>query len=497
METYHLKTMVIYLFSLLVVSIQLSCKKFLAIDEPINSITTTEIFRTDATATAAMAGVYSTMINGTEGASPDEGHRSLFSAGLSTILGGLSSDELYSYAGSAADDYGRNRLTATNSGRSAVLWSSAYNIIYKANSVIEGIAISTSPELHDDVREQLIAEAKFVRAFCYFYLCNFFGDVPMALTVDFNQTTNLPRMPKQQVYAQVIKDLEDAEAVLPIDYSVGKGERIIPNKWAATFLLARVYLYLGDYNAAASRANKIINNKTLFELEADLSNVFATNSREAIWQLKQTATDETLKNATAEGLVFLPRRLDRRRSATYCLTKQLLNAFEPDDQRKAVWADSTTNSLVANPPEITYYPFKYTLGVPNAEMGAPQPQYYMVFRLAEAYLIRAEARANGATGGQTAAIDDLNEIRKRAGLTSLVQNLNQQQVIAAVAQERRIEFFAEWGHRWLDLKRTGQGNTVLSVIPGKQPWLGDYQLLYPIPSSEISIDHFLIQNPGY
>jgi len=66
-----------------------------------------------------------------------------------------------------------------------------------------------------------------------------------------------------------------------------------------------------------------------------------------------------------------------------------------------------------------------------------------------------------------------------------------------VAHERQTELFAEWGHRWLDLKRTGQAGAVLSVIPLKQPWLGNYQLLYPIPYTEIQDDPSLVQNPGY
>jgi hypothetical protein len=70
-------------------------------------------------------------------------------------------------------------------------------------------------------------------------------------------------------------------------------------------------------------------------------------------------------------------------------------------------------------------------------------------------------------------------------------------VTAAIAQERRIELFAEWGHRWLDLKRTGQAHAVLSAVPAKQPWAGDYQLLYPVPPLEIEVNPRIKQNDGY
>ncbi len=121
----------------------------------------------------------------------------------------------------------------------------------------------------------------------------------------------------------------------------------------------------------------------------------------------------------------------------------------------------------------------------------------MVLRLAEMFLIRAEAIARGNQGNLSTAIDDLNAIRHRAGLEYLPNTLNKEQVIAAVEQERQVELFAEWGHRWLDLKRTNRASVVLKTIPVKQPWEGDYQLLYPIPVEEIRDDYFLTQNPGY
>ena len=116
----------------------------------------------------------------------------------------------------------------------------------------------------------------------------------------------------------------------------------------------------------------------------------------------------------------------------------------------------------------------------------------MILRLAEQYLIRAEARAQ--QGNLTGAIGDLNIIRERAGLPDLSTALTQDKVIAAVMQERRIELVSEWGQRWLDLKRTGQVDSVLSKI--KPTWKINGQL-YPIPQSELTNDPNLVQNPGY
>jgi hypothetical protein len=474
---------------------QLSCRKMVTVSEPINSITSAEIFATNAQAASAMAGVYSQMIN--------TGGVPLFSNGLITILAGMSSDELtgngLNYP-SLADlrAFNTNQLLFSNS-YSAGLWQSAYKAIYGANSVIEGIAASNSGTLTDSVRKELTAEARFIRAFSYFYLINLFGDVPLVMTVDFNKTRNMARTPVNKVYEQIISDLKDAQAALAADYSVAgpANERTVPNRWAATALLARVLLYTGDYANAETQATAVIDHVALYDLETDPNNVFLANSREAIWQLKQAPDEPRIWNATTEGFVVLPTPLSTG-IGSYYLSDPLLNAFESGDLRRSAWVGSTDNSYLSpDPPRTTYYPYKYKTGAANSANGVPSPEYYMVLRLAEVLLIRAEARAHGVGGGAAAAISDLNHIRARAGLGTLSNGLDQTQTLAAVAQERRMELFAEWGHRWLDLKRTGQAHDILSAIPLKQPWAGDYQLLYPIPPAEIRADHFLLQNLGY
>ena len=123
----------------------------------------------------------------------------------------------------------------------------------------------------------------------------------------------------------------------------------------------------------------------------------------------------------------------------------------------------------------------------------------MVLRLAEQYLIRAEAEVNGAGNGLGGAISDINAIRNRAGLPATTAS-TPAQVMAAIMQERRIEFFAEWGHRWLDLKRTGRVDSVMTIAtPLKNAgtkWQS-FQQLYPIPANERAFDPNLTQNPGY
>lgn len=464
-----------------------SCKKLVTIDDPINSITTTQVFSTDALATAGMAGVYTTMVNGTS--LLNNSIYNTFATGLTTLIAGYSSDELIPFG--TNNMYGTSTLNATNAVYGTVAWTSLYKTIYGTNAVIEGIAASTSGNLHQNIRTELTGEAKFVRAFCYAYLLSFFGDVPLVLTVDFNQTAKMPRTPKAQVYQQIIQDLKDAQAALPADFSFGQGERIIPNKWAATALLARVYLYMGDYANAAAQATAVINNTAQFGLVGNLNSVFLKNSNETIWQLKQDTRINGVGTATVEGSHFIPPQ--NTRIPSVYLSSQLLNNFEVGDQRRELWVTSTAPITGG----LYYYPSKYKTGRNNFVVGGVATEYYMVLRLAEQYLIRAEARAKGVDGGHDAAIADLNVVRRRAGLTDLPTSLTPDQLWTAVARERQIEFFCEWGHRWFDLVRMGLAHDVLSAIPVKQPWAGDHQLLYPIPALEISYNRNLTQNPGY
>lgn len=478
---FHTKRILLLIPALLL----FSCNKFVEIPEPKDTVTTVKVFSTDAQATSAMAGVLSQMINGTT-----EFGSSTFSNKISTINGSFSADEF--------DAYGINALSSNSLDANFDLlsiWGTAYNAIYGANAIIEGIEASKSASLHQQIRTQLSAEAKFIRAFSYFYLVNFFGDVPMALTIDFNQTKNMPRTPVAAVYQQMISDLNDAANGLPADYSTGGGERIRANKWAAKALLARVYLFSGDNNKAIVASSEVIAQAGLYRLTG-LNDVFLKNSSESIWQLQQN-TQLTLGTATSEGTALLPNPLHSG-ITTSSLSRRLFNSFESGDLRKIAWIDSADyQSPLGGPLVRSLFPYKYKTGIYNKVVGdqAIASEYYMVLRLAEQYLIRAEA--NALTGQISSTVADLNIIRGRAGLPALASSLTKDQALAAVAKERRMELFAEWGHRWFDLKRTGKAQEVLSVIPAKQPWRGNYQLLYPIPKSELLRDPFLTQNPGY
>ena len=256
---------VIFSISIAVMLLTISgCNKFVQIPEPITTITTAETFSTDTIATSAIVGIYGDMAQGSD-----------YADCFMSVMPGLCSDELVTFGGPLA--YDRDDLQP-NDGNSNNFWSQPYFNIYQANMSLEGIASSTT--LSQGTKAELRGEAEFVRAFCYFYLANIFGRVPLATTTSWSTNSTLSRSTMTAVYAQIVADLKDAQNLLLSDYSASQGQRIRPTMWAATAMLARVYLYTGSYDSAITEASSIIANNSLFQLDS-LGNVFLANSSEA------------------------------------------------------------------------------------------------------------------------------------------------------------------------------------------------------------------------
>lgn len=460
----------IFVFSFFTVG----CKKLIEIDPPVDTITTDQVYSNDANALSAISAIYSRLINTGSGVVK-------IGSGALTIYGGLSSDELAPFSSATTiRQFYNNSLLPANVNLSANIWTPAYFAIYQANEGIRGI--EGSRELSTAIKKQLLGECKFVRAFCNFYLVNLFGDIPLVLTTEWDEIRLLRKSSPDNVYQQIISDLKDAKDLLPADNSAA-GDRVRPSKAAATALLARTYLYMNHWENAALNASEVLESSIGFKLESNPGDVFLKNSREAIWQLQQNNSVNPF-SATIEGNILIP--FSSTASPSYYLTNHLLAAFEGGDLRRDKWLRTTNYN------SVTYsYPYKYQKRTGSA--GESISEYYMVLRLAEQYLIRAEAFAN--MNNLAGAIADLDSLRKRAGLAGLDPLLTQGQVLLAVQQERRVELFAEWGHRWLDLKRTNKVNEVIAPVKGSN-WQSTDQF-YPIPLSEIRNAPNLIQNDGY
>jgi len=258
--------------------------------------------------------------------------------------------------------------------------------------------------------------------------------------------------------------------LLPEAYTGSFRARV--NKWAATSLLARACLYTKDYPNAEAEATKVIDSK-VYTIVAP-AGAFVNTSNEIIWQITNTTGISTYGANYNSAANSLP---------GYSLYDTLYKSFETGDLRKTNWTSDTTAS------GITYHRVtKYKL-----RSGTTGNEYNVALRFAELYLIRGEARAQ--QDKLPLAKADLDVLRTRAGLTGLSTTLSHDDMLLAVEQERKVELFGEWGHRWFDLKRT---NRAAIVIGGqkKTTWKNT-AVLYPVPDIQRLINTNLSQNDGY
>jgi hypothetical protein len=474
--------------------LQFSCKKLVEVPPPVTAISGTNVNNNDATAISVLTGIYTNLSSSNIG---QGGITSL------SFFPSLSSDELtlFTTSNQTYTQYYTNNLSATNT-QGSDFWSYFYPVIYTTNSAIIGLNAPNS--LTPVVKQQLLGEAKFMRAFCYFYLVNLYGDVPLVIGVDYKANGILARTPKVQVWQQIIADLRDAQSLLSANYLDGTllsttPERYRPTKWAATALLARAYLYYANlstsngayYTKADSAASAVISNTSTFSLSS-LDNAFldaGQGNNEAIWQLQPVISGQN----TWEAMFYILPSSGPGDAFPVYLSPSLISAFELGDRRKTEWVNSVTDTINGTP-KTFYYAWKYKVNV----NPSPVTESEMVLRLAEQYLIKAECEAHGEGSGNAGAVADLNVIRERAMLPDYTGPTDQESLMGAILRERRVEFFTEWAHRWLDLKRTGMIDNVMnSIAPAKGASWNTNKQWYPLPASDLHTDPNLVQNAGY
>ena len=361
-------------------------------------------------------------------------------------------------------EFGLRNVTTTNG---AILnhWAQAYDGINIANNILDAVeTVTLTPAQHDQFR----GEALFIRALNYSILVKYFGDVPLVLTParGVGEESLVSRSPAADVNAQIVTDLTEAATLLAPDRNHGRA-----TQGAAQALLARVYLETGNNAGARDMATAVITN-TEYDLNANFASNWATkNSEESIFELQYSIND-----GNNQSFWFYPQALGGRWGYTPSLN--LFNAFEAGDARRDV--SIQVAGAGACPTAPCRYADKYF-------RVATSDDNVVVLRLAEMYLIRAEANARLGAADQTVR-DDLDILRNRAGLADLATTVTGAALMNAILQERRVELAFE-GHRFFDLKRFGVAQTVLSLAPDR--------LLFPIPQGEIDVNINLSQNPGY
>jgi hypothetical protein len=360
------------------------------------------------------------------------------------------------------------------------MWDAVYFGIDRANVIIEKVPALT--DLSTDDQNQILGEAYFLRALHHHNLARLWGGVPIRTTrvTSIEDASTATRATLAEVYTQVLADLTEAEARMTVDRA-----SISASLLAAQALRARVLLYqaspaplgqaTGNWAAVEAAASTVINTPGA-ALATSYASLFGVNpTSEDIFRVAFNDQDQG-----SVSYYYMVKSLGGRRELAP--TADLRAVYETGDLRYdwSVQTDPINSSR--------YYASKFP--------SVGSTEHLHVIRLAELYLIRAEARAR--QGNLAGAVDDYNALRVRAGLQPHVLGVDvtdETSVLAAIWQERRVELAFE-GDRWSDLVRTGEVVAIMTVHNGNP--FPAFQALLPIPQEEIDVTQgTLAQNPGY
>lgn len=439
-----------------------SCEDLVEVDYPTDQIGNEQVFEDSRTAMAAMAALYVDIRDG----SALSGNFS----GTGALLGAYTDDmDCYINDQNGTMDLYLNIQQESNT-TVASFWSTSYEQIFCANSLIQGMEDANA--LLTEERNMIKGEALLLRSILYFYLERIYGDIPYTTSLDYEYNRNLDKTSSSELLDQLVIDLDQAITLLENDYR--DAERVYPNKKVAELMLSKIYLTQGNYSEAETLARTILNSP-LYNFQTDFFSVFEKSGDHVLWQLKPEQSGDPTREASF--YYFMDAAPNN-----YALTDDLVNSFQPEDLRRQFWIDEVNLG-----DESWYRPFKYK----NYAAGSNSNEYSIVFRLEEVYFILAESLLEQDRTGE--ALPYINATRERAGLTPL-ELQSKTDVLEALAAEKRREFFAEFGHRFLDLKRMGRLGRLQSI---KANWTETDQL-WPIPQSEMLLNPKLVpQNPGY
>lgn len=447
-----MKKIYIYSLLLIILSASVSCKKYLD-EKPNNAIATEDAIVDVGTARAAIIGAYDRV-------------QSYYAANYPT-LGTITADNVI-FNGTLSEYLQLDQdAIPTDNVITVATYQAIYRAINSANSVIAYVPAVNDPLLTATEKSKILGEAYFIRALSYFDLARGWGGVQLQLkpTTDLNGLKGIKRSTLDQTYDQVLADLTQAEQLLPEDATT----RNRAQKSTARALRARLHLYRQQWADAETYATQVITN-TKYALVKPYKSFFTAPflTTESVFELTFSANDRngywSSWYPSSSGGSFTLKPSDG-------IVAKLNNPL----------IGGTRNTLIAGTSPSVYGVLYNTVAT------STDPSY--VIRIAELYLIRAEARAQqGKLTGANSAASDLNIIRDRAGLAPTTAT-TQADLLQAIEDENSVEFAFE-AHRWFDLVRTGRAGVVLGIT-------NPNRYLFPIPLSDIQSDPDVTQNPGY
>ncbi len=467
-----------------------SCGKSFIEKNPISSVTTDVLYKTDKDYLDAVIGTYQAVRNQ---------YANMWQYG--DLRGDDAFIQVSNQPSSTAVD-----VFSINSSDPLLhnTWANYYIAINRANNVLTRIGSTDVAAVKN--KDRYTGEAKFLRALAYFDLVRIFGDVQMITNVPtIEETKSTPRTAVATIYAEVIiKDLLDAATKLPLVYTgteVGRATR-----GAAKALLGKVYLTIKDFPKAEVVLQELTappytyqllpNYNDLFDYsknEHHSEYIFDIEYEEGLGGLGSIFTRDFMPNVTAL-LNYYGIRGGFNESISP--TKSFVDLWQAGDKRKDVsvqccgsWRNPTTGAVTTFQSTTSQsYTMKYVTPV---GMAGDSRANWKVIRYADVLLMLAETlNENGKTA---AALVPLNRVRTRAGHTPY-SGLSQAQARDNVALERRFELSFE-GHRWFDLVRTGKALSTLAPSGMK-----DYMTVFPVPLSQIKVMNnptLFPQNTGY
>jgi hypothetical protein len=481
--------------SILLVAMPVTACTDLLTEKPKDRISTEAFYQTAADAKAAIAATYRPLSTG-----------SLWGTNLQWALNAATDESRVGPEEENPNIVALTQLswTTTNpyiagSNAAGGAWGGLYQMITRANLVLAKVP---AIEMAETDKSQILAEAKFLRALGYFYLVRLYGDVPLVLTPEEQEALG-GRTPQAQVFAQIVKDANEAEAALPATWpSTDKGRA---TKASAQALLAEQYIWRKDWASAATAAKKIIDSN-LYGLQANYINAFLPGSQNRNEEVF-AAQSSSATGAPAIDIAAweYPRNMNPNSNGgwgTWQPLQSFIDSYPAGDYRKEV--SFFTSGIDPTGKLVTFLPHVYKYR-PTARPGQ-QDVNWPIYRYADVLLMYAEALNE--QNQPATALQYVNMVRARARNGTGAENraapanlvgLSQAQTRQAIFDERKWELAYE-GKRWFDLVR--QGFPVFQAAEATDPTviptnIQPTRMVWPIPQAQIDLNPQLTQNPGY
>lgn len=466
---------------------------------PYSSLTPENFFKNESDAKSAVLAAYSNFSNTT-----------VFNQFVEVVQSQGTDDAEWGYGRNTnntnKNDFDKIKYTPESNLIYSV-WVGYYSAINNCNYAIDNITAMSADKISDTKRVQLIGEAKFLRAYFYFGLVRYFGDVPLVT----KQTTSLenlkvPRDPKEDVYKLIIADLEDASANLPTKAQYATADLGRATKGAALSLLAKVYLTREEWQKAVDATSQVLTlGYSLCDKYADNFDLTKENGKESIFEIQYLAGDGN-PGSIYNGY-FRPPFVTINGWAGYGdnpVTKNLWDAYATGDTRRNVCIRLYTKAEYPGMSATILYPYycnKY-LDLSSISTRSNSGNNQPVLRYSDVYLMRAEALGR-LNASNPEAYEYLNKVRRRAygvpvdqpASCDIQPELSKEDFVDTIIKERRLELAFE-GHRWFDLVRTKK---LKEAMMAQNPEIGaiveEKHLMFPIPQLEIDANEMLEQNP--